>query len=248
MTHHDCAIDVNGETIVLDCSGAAWWPVEKTLVLADLHFEKGSAYARSGQFLPPYDTRATIRRIEHLMRKFHPERVIALGDSFHDDAAADRLDEEECAKLSALTRACLWLWVEGNHDPDPPAWLGGSVTHETAIGGFMFRHIPWQEPCLGEISGHLHPAVRISRRGMSLWRRCFVADRGRLIMPSFGAYTGGLDVRDEAVTTLFDDGFAVYALGSENVYAVAGAPHVLLRKKNVDPQPRKIAIKTVETP
>ena len=248
MTHGECNILVNGETLVLDASGAAWWATEKTLVFADLHFEKGSSYARSGQFLPPYDTRATLRRIAALVARFHPERVIALGDSFHDGGAGGRLGDEEIALLTALTRAAVWVWVEGNHDPDPPAWLGGTIKSEIAVGGLTFRHIPFAEPCAGEVAGHIHPVTRISRGGLSLRRRCFVSDGLRLLLPAFGAYTGGFDVREESVTSLFTREFAVFAMGRERVYAVSGPAHVLARKKNVEAQPKATAIKTVNRP
>lgn len=243
---HDCRVEVNGETLVLDASGAAWWPAEKTLVFADLHFEKGSAYARGGQFLPPYDTRTTIRRVTETIAHRRPARVIALGDSFHDGGAGERLDENERAALKGLTHGRDWLWVEGNHDPEPPAWLGGTITREAAIGGLIFRHLPSAGACAGEVAGHLHPAARIHRRGMSVRRRCFVSDGCRLLLPAFGSYTGGLDVTDAAVSSLFSSGFAVYALGRERVYMVGG--QVLRRKKNVDTQPSRIAITTVETP
>ena len=243
---HDCRVEVNGETLVLDPSGAAWWPAENTLVFADLHFEKGSAYARGGQLLPPYDTRTTLRRVEAALTRTSPKRVIALGDSFHDDGAGERLDAEDCAALKALTAGRDWLWVEGNHDPDPPAWLGGTITSEAAIGGLLFRHLPGAGACPGEVAGHLHPATRINRRGMSVRRRCFVSDGSRLLLPAFGAYAGGLDVTDAAVVSLFAGGFAVYALGKDRVYAVSG--QVLRRKNRVEPQPSRIAIKTVDTP
>ena len=226
MTHSDCRVEVNGETLVLDASGAAWWPAEKTLVFADLHFEKGSAYARGGQLLPPYDTRTTLRRIEAALAHYHPARVIALGDSFHDGGAGERLDNAECAALKALCGRCDWLWVEGNHDPEPPAWLGGTITSQAAIGGLTFRHLPGAGACPGEVAGHLHPATRINRHGMSLRRRCFVSDGSRLLLPAFGAYTGGLDVTDAAVVSLFAGGFAVYALGKEKVYVVSGKPAI----------------------
>jgi DNA ligase-associated metallophosphoesterase len=221
MNRDDCRILVNGETLVLDASGAAWWPAERTLVVADLHFEKGSAYARRGQFLPPYDTRATLKRIAVLITRFGPERVIALGDSFHDGDAGARLSTDDIAALAALTGAVAWVWIEGNHDPKPPAWLGGTITGEVAIGGLVFRHVPVGS--VGEVAGHLHPAARITRGGMSTRKRCFVSDGMRLLLPAFGAYTGGLDVREAAIASLFADGFAVYAMGRDRVYAVAGA-------------------------
>jgi uncharacterized protein len=244
MTRDDCRILLHGETLVLDATGAAFWPAGKTLIVADLHFEKGSAYARAGQLLPPYDTAATLKRLEAALAHFHPARVVALGDSFHDHNADDRLDGAEVARLAMLTERVEWLWVEGNHDPKPPAWLGGKATAEAVLGPLVFRHIPAPLQHKGEVAGHLHPCVTIHRNGLSVRRRCFLSDGERLVLPAFGAYTGGLDVRDKAVQNLFDDGFAVYALGRDKAYAV----HACLRKKKVEPQPNKIAIKTVPRP
>ncbi|HEY3637682.1 MAG TPA: ligase-associated DNA damage response endonuclease PdeM [Rhizomicrobium sp.] len=217
----DVLIEVNGETLLLDPAGALYWPAERTLVFADLHFEKGSAYARSGQMLPPYDTRSTLARIDALIARHTPARVIALGDSFHDRNAADRLDTQERAILSRLAGAAEWIWIAGNHDPAPPDWLGGRIAEEIAIGGLVFRHEPSASRAAGEIAGHLHPCKTIARRGRSLRRRCFVSDATRLVMPAFGAYAGGLDVRDRAVRTLFGDMFLAYLLGARRVYTVA---------------------------
>ncbi len=219
---HETRIEVNGEELLLEAAGALWWPGEQTLVFADLHFEKGSSYARGGQMLPPYDTRATLTRMEVAVARRHPARVIALGDSFHDARAAERLDDDERARLAQLRNGAEWIWIAGNHDPAPPAWLGGRITDEMAIGGLVFRHEPWETGARGEIAGHLHPCATVTRRGRSLRRRCFVSDGARLLMPAFGAYAGGLDVRDLAVRTLFAEKFLAYVLGKARVYAVAG--------------------------
>jgi hypothetical protein len=215
-------VEVNGETLLLDPAGALYWPAERTLVFADLHFEKGSAYARSGQMLPPYDTRATLSRMEDLILRHAPARVIALGDSFHDRDAPGRLDEFERAALLRLGRLAEWIWIAGNHDPAPPSWLDGRVHEEIAIGDLVFRHEPSNACVKGEIAGHLHPCKSLVRRGRSLRRRCFASDRSRLVMPAFGAYAGGLDVRDDAVRVLFGATFLAYLLGTRRVYAVAG--------------------------
>jgi uncharacterized protein len=217
----DVVVEVNGEALLLDPAGALWWPAERTLVFADLHFEKGSAYARGGQMLPPYDTRTTLARVDALMARRTPARVIALGDSFHDRDAANRLDAQERATLVRLGLAAEWIWIAGNHDPAPPVWLGGKIAEEIAIGGLVFRHEPSLAQAPGEIAGHLHPCKSITRRGRSLRRRCFVSDRARLVMPAFGAYAGGLDVRDHAVRALFGASFFAYLLGTRRVYAVA---------------------------
>jgi DNA ligase-associated metallophosphoesterase len=223
--------EINGETLILDCAGAAWWPAERTLIFSDIHFEKGSSLARWGALLPPYDTCTTLRRMDMLIARYAPARVIALGDSFHDREAADRLDGDDRALLMAQVRRAEWIWIEGNHDPQPPAWLGGTVTAEIAIGGLVFRHEPSAMPQPGEIAGHLHPCATVSLRGRSLRRKCFAADATRLVMPAFGAYAGGLDVGDEAISNLFADAFAAYMMGGRRVYAVAarGRPRVAAR-------------------
>ena len=242
--------EINGERLLLDCAGAAFWAEERTLILADIHFEKGSSLARSGALLPPYDTRTTLRRLTALMDSYVPIRVIALGDSFHDAEAADRLDQEERTLLAALVARTDRIWIEGNHDPHPPRWLGGSVTGELAIGGLVFRHEPSVIRQNGEIAGHLHPCATVTRHGRSLRRRCFASDEIRLVMPAFGAYAGGLDVGDVAIAGLFADAFAAYMLGGRRVYAVAarGVPQLARRKTTDDSQPRMPAISTAESP
>lgn len=214
-------IAVNGEELILDASGALYWPGEKLLAFSDLHFEKGSSYADSGQFLPPYDTRATLSRIAAAQARYEPDVVIALGDSFHDREAHLRLDQYERETLLQLGREADWIWIAGNHDPALPAWLNGRLAEEIAIGTLVFRHEPSPYSGRGEIAGHLHPCASVSRRGQTLRRRCFVSDGARMVMPAFGAYTGGLDVRDHAVRSLFDREFLTYVLGARRVYAIA---------------------------
>jgi len=218
----DLFIDLNGEALVPDVSGALWWPAERTLVFADIHFEKGAAYARRGALLPPYDTRATLTRIAEAMERRAPARVIALGDSFHDGDGPGGLDELELVSLARLVAQVEWLWIAGNHDPAPPPSLGGQVAHEARIRSLIFRHEPGVFFHSGEVAGHLHPCTTITRRGRSLRRRCFVSDGARMVLPAFGAYAGGLDLRDPAIASLFRKSFSAYALGQERVYAVIG--------------------------
>jgi len=202
--------------------GALWWPEERTLVVADLHLEKGSSFARRGQMLPPYDTMATLQRLGGTLARLSPSRVIALGDSFHDRAGGDRLNEADRASLRAMTAATEWIWIAGNHDPDPPRDLGGRATRELSIGPLTFRHEPQPGSRTGEIAGHLHPSARIVGRGRSIRRRCFAADGQRLILPAFGALAGGLNVLDAAFRPLFDGrAFHAWVLG-DTVHAIAG--------------------------
>ena len=155
---NELAITVNGEKLLLDVSGAAFWPAGETLIFADLHLEKSSSYARGRQFLPPYDTQATLLKMAGAAQRFRPRRIIALGDSFHDPDAADRLSGDAHAMLKALSGE--FIWITGNHDPRPPAWLGGMVAEEWAADGLVFRHEPQTNPRPGEIAGHLHPCAR----------------------------------------------------------------------------------------
>jgi hypothetical protein len=215
-------LTVAGMGLVPLAEGALWWADERTLIIADLHLEKGSAFAARGQMLPPYDTVATLARLEALVSRLRPERVIALGDSFHDSRAAGRMNEGDRDRLAGLTSAAEWIWIAGNHDPEPPKHVGGWATSELSIGPLTFRHEPRPGAILGEIAGHLHPAARIVGRGRSIRRRCFATDAKRLVMPAFGALVGGLNVLDEAFRPLFDGrAFHAFMIG-EAVHAVAG--------------------------
>src|SRR5262249_11313268 len=187
-------IHLGGERLMLDPSGTLFWPAASLLVVADLHLEKGSSYARNGQLLPPWDTQVTLDRLTALLRRYRPRLVIALGDSFHDADGSPRLPAGEVARLRAMTEAHRFIWVQGNHDPLPPRGLGGEWVEAFITTALTFRHqaVPGGQ---NEISGHHHPKAAIPARGTSVSRPCFVTDSHRVIMPAFGAYTGGIDVR-----------------------------------------------------
>ena len=192
---------VAGVTLVADLSGALFWEEQGLLVVSDLHLEKGSSFATRGVLLPPYDTVATLGRLAAVIARHDPRMVIALGDSFHDRDAHDRLSATDREALSALQARRDWIWISGNHDPALPSDLGGVVAEEVAIGPIAFRHEP--SGASGEIAGHLHPKARVSTRGRSMERRCFACDGERAVMPAFGAYAGGLSIRDAAFAKIF---------------------------------------------
>jgi len=212
-----------GTNLLADPSGALLWPEQVLLVVADLHFEKGSSAARRGSLLPPYDTRATLACLETVLARFAPRTVISLGDGFHDGEASPRLPAEDRERLAALVARHDWIWLVGNHDPRPPAGFGGRSETEWQIAGTTFRHIPAGEPRGPEIAGHLHPSARVTVRGRRLTRPCFIGDERRMILPAFGAYTGGLDVFDPAISRLFANGFEVALLGDGRVHPLPQA-------------------------
>ena len=213
-------IAIAGEALVADVAAALYWPAERLLVVADLHLEKGSAFAARGMLLPPYDTAATLERLAHLMSRYAPRTVVALGDNFHDGGGPGRLVPADRAALFALQRGRNWIWIAGNHDPDPGERIGGVFARSLALGALVFRHEPLAEQSPGEIAGHLHPCARIHRRGRVVTRRCFASDGRRVVMPAFGAYTGGLDIRHHAFAQVFDArAFTAHVLGRERLYS-----------------------------
>ena len=217
----DQTVTVSGTTLVADPAGALYWPDESLLVVADLHLEKGSAFAARGVLLPPYDTAATLGRLARLVERYAPRLLIALGDSFHDDRGPLRMSAGDHAQLKVLQLGRHWVWIAGNHDPDPAENIGGRFADLLALGALTFRHEPSPRQSDGEIAGHLHPVARVARRGRAVSRRCFAADTRRLVMPAFGAYAGGLNVRDRAIVSVFGAlSFTAHMLGAGRLYAV----------------------------
>lgn len=203
---------------MLDPSGALFWPATRTLAVSDLHMEKGSSFARRGMLLPPWDSKVTLDRLALMLRHWRPRIVVALGDSFHDAQGAARLGASEAARLESMTAAFEFVWVLGNHDPKPSAKIGGRFVEAHAAGPLVFRH-QGTRGASSEICGHHHPKAAIPARGCDVSRPCFVADSRRLMLPAFGAYTGGLDVRHPAITALFPRGGRVFLLGSERLFS-----------------------------
>lgn len=213
---HD--IVVAGVALRADHAGALYWPEHGVLAVADLHLEKGSSFAARGMLLPPYDSAATLARLGRLVAHYAPRIVVALGDSFHDGGGAARLGQDARDALRGLQRGRDWIWLAGNHDPEPADNVGGEFQAVFPVGALTFRHEP--TGANGEIAGHLHPTARVAHRGRAVSRRCFAADRSRMVMPAFGAFTGGLNVRDSAFADLFGTlAFTAHLLGEDRLYA-----------------------------
>lgn len=201
-----------GEEWLLLRSGALFWPREQALLVADLHLEKGSFFARFGQMIPPYDSRETLERVALAVGETGARRVYCLGDSFHDAAGAERLEPHAAGMLAALTRATDWLWITGNHDEGLTPHQGGTLAQELAVGGVTLRHQARAGEGGFELSGHFHPRLRLSVRGRQIVRPCAVASETRLVLPAFGAFTGGMDAADPAILAALQPARSIRAL------------------------------------
>ncbi|WP_300544438.1 ligase-associated DNA damage response endonuclease PdeM [Maricaulis sp.] len=218
------ATRIHTTPVLADPAGLLVLPDHAVLVVSDLHFEKGSSFAPAGQLIPPYDTRSTLKRLAAGLDRHKPHTVIALGDSFHDRRADTRMHAGDAGTLAAMVKSVArWIWIEGNHDPAPPPQFGGAVHDVVELAGLVFRHEPTEGETPGEIAGHLHPCAKVRRNGRSLRARCFATDGTRLIMPAFGAYTGGLNVRDAAFARCFGRVPDALVMGRSKVWPVAGA-------------------------
>ncbi len=214
------AFELAGAEVLLRASGALWLGAERLLVVADLHLEKGSAYAARGQMLPPYDTRETLARLTAEVAQLRPRTVLLLGDSFHDGAAELRLAADDVRTLTTIGAVAELVWLVGNHDADGPRALPGRRADTLCVLGLTLVHEPERAPRYGEVAGHLHPCARVKGRVGSVRRRCFVSDGERLVLPAFGAFAGGLNVRDAAFDGLFRRAPLAIALGERRAHAV----------------------------
>lgn len=208
------SLTVAGVTVSARPSAALWIAAHSALVIADAHFEKGSAYAAGGQLLPPYDTTETLSRLEVEIEALSPKMIVFLGDAWHDAAAEKRLAPAAASRIAALGQGRSLIWIAGNHDPAGPKGLPGEHCEELTLNGLRLVHEPGDGRSNGELAGHLHPCARVGGVGR---RRCFVTDGQRMILPAFGAYAGGLNVRDEAIRN---------RLGPKKIAAVLGAGRV----------------------
>jgi DNA ligase-associated metallophosphoesterase len=217
-------IHLAGERIMLCPGGVAVWPAQRTLIVADLHFEKGSAQAIRGLPVPPYDTRETLTRLAFSLRRHAPRRVIMLGDALHDDRAIMRMAPADLTALKRLLSPLEVLWIAGNHDPAPQPELPGTSLPEWREGRLHFRHIGGATPIArheAEFSGHYHPKATLPTRIGGVTRPCFLVSGQRLVLPAFGAFTGGLDVLDPAMSSLTRGAQRVFLLGRDRLHSAA---------------------------
>jgi uncharacterized protein len=182
-----------GETFLATAEGALFWPAQQALLVADLHLEKASWFARLGQFLPPYDSHATLTALAAAVEQTGAKRLFCLGDSFHDRFGCERLPASARALLTDLTNRLDWTWIVGNHDPGFADHCGGRLADEIELAGIVLRHEAVRDDPRPEMSGHYHPKLRLRLKGRHVSRRCFVVSPTKMILPAFGSLTGGLD-------------------------------------------------------
>ena len=211
------AFDFCGQEFCLTPTRALFWPRENALLVADLHLEKASFFAKHGSMLPPYDSRETLERVAETIRQTGARRVITLGDNFHDNEGSVRLEPHAAGMLAALTRAVDWVWLTGNHDPAMEARNGGTVLEELELAGMILRHRATAGERRPELSGHYHPRIQVKVRQRHIRRPCAVvsqdrAGSGRMILPAFGALTGGMDAADPEIVKALQPAAAIDAV------------------------------------
>ncbi|MCZ8147193.1 MAG: ligase-associated DNA damage response endonuclease PdeM [Roseomonas sp.] len=216
-------VHIAGQRLMLDPGGFVIWPAPRLLAVADLHLEKGSAFAARGQLVPPYDTRETLDRLAQALRRYGPRRLVLLGDSFHDAKGSARLPAPDAATLARILAGIEVTWVLGNHDPTPPESLPGAAVEELVLGPLTFRHIA-KPGATAELSGHYHPKATMATRAGGVTRPCFLGDGRRLLLPAFGAYTGGLDITAPAIANLFPRGGRAFLLGEGRLFSFPTGP------------------------
>lgn len=209
-----------GENFAIAGEAALFWPTRQALLVSDLHLEKASSYAaRSGQMLPPYDSMATLNDLSALIAGYGVRTVYCLGDNFHDDEGEARLAGAASELLQSLTARTDWIWITGNHDREVSGRWGGTAHDKLGVGPLILRHEAEADCAAPEISGHFHPKYRFQHRGRNVSRRCFVMSETKIIMPAFGALTGGMDAAHEAILRACGDTSLTALVPTEGKFA-----------------------------
>lgn len=228
MNHQVIPAKFAGHRMLLDAGGILIWPQQNILIFSDLHLEKGSFLTQFANPLPRFDSQDTIKRMALMIQRYDCEHIVCLGDSLHDGNALARMQPEDLASLNALVKSVAkWTWVLGNHDPDiPPEILGDRAPH-LHINNVLLVHEPEDIAAInisvdepeehdekndlnlgrtkldGQIIGHYHPKSSYKLANRKVTGKSFVCTDNMLLMPAFGKYTGGLDIKDDAFLPLF---------------------------------------------
>lgn len=209
-----------GQNFLLDPSGALYWPDQRMLIVSDLHFEKGSFLASFGSMLPYYDTRETLRLLREVIQTYQPQTLLCLGDSFHDLKAMQRICPEDLNTIQQLIQSLPeWIWITGNHDAEIPAHVPGQRHDKIHLKGIDFQHEDSADSA-PQMIGHYHPKITLKLYGRRITGRCFIHDETRFIMPSFGSYTGGLDIQNPAITEIISTNYQTFLLYNQRVWPI----------------------------
>ena len=208
-------INFGNNTLQLHHNRTILWREENILVVSDLHLEKGSSYKLSGQFIPPYDTKDTLERLKKIIDKVKPNLLILLGDIFHDKYSLKRMNDTDKKLFNDIISKIKTIFVEGNHDANTLD-LNRSTHKFYEKNNLFFKHIFSNEKKL-EISGHYHPSVSIKHKGIKLRCPCFIVSKNKIILPSFGKYTGGLDLKEEAFSNFKYEETFIFVITKKNI-------------------------------
>ena len=212
-------IEIAGQTLQLLPQRAAYWPAQRLLLIADIHFGKAAAFRALGVPVPSGTTSDNLARLDALIDAYDVQHVLFLGDFLHARASHAPTTLAVLRRWRANRSWLKLTLVRGNHDEsagDPPVDLNIAVVDEPfEMNGLSFCHHPHAHAQGYVIAGHLHPVFRLSAAGDSVRLPCFVFGPASGILPSFGAFTGGFAISPQADERVFvTTGDAVYAVPS----------------------------------
>jgi DNA ligase-associated metallophosphoesterase len=210
-------VEIAGERLLLLPEKAVFWPAQQMLIIADIHFGKAASFRALGIPVPRGTTTENLLGLDALIDRHGARHVVFLGDFLHARAAHASSTQQAMLAWRERRRDLRLTLVRGNHDKhagDPAAVLGIELVDEPhRVGPFAFCHHPDVDTGGYALAGHIHPAWVLATRFDSLRLPCFVVGSERMILPSFGSFTGGHVVTREA-------GDAIFVTSGEAVHSV----------------------------
>ena len=193
---------------ILQKDGSVYWPDKKSLILGDLHLEKSSYFAKLGNFLPPYDSFETLNKLEKSLNKLNVNKIILLGDIFHDKEGIKRLNKKLLKYLDYICKKFDVIWLVGNHDGiDRPK--DAKFCKKYKIDNINFNHKS-SKNTMNELSGHYHPKATLKLFKTKISKPCFLIGKSKIILPAYGSFTGGIDSQDEIFKKIFENKYKTY--------------------------------------
>ena len=213
------ALDLAGERLWLLPQKALYWPRERMLIVADIHFGKAASFRSLGVPVPAGTTSANLEALDELIDLYAITQILFLGDFLHARAAHAASTIGAMLRWRAAHPSLRLTVVRGNHDAhagDPPSQLGIEMVDEPHVyGPFAFCHHPDVLVHAYVMAGHVHPVFRLRAGWESLTLPCFLAGTGAIVLPSFGAFTGGHPIAPQP-------GQRVFVTSGDTVFQVPG--------------------------